>query len=94
VVSVVPGSPAAGLLRAGDILVGVSGSSARSHGLGPAIFDQLARYKPGQAARLDIYRNGRPLVVGIKLGSLADQKAMNAGVSLPAPNGTVAEYML
>lgn len=94
VVSVVPGSPAAGLVRPGDILTAINGSPAPSHGLGPAIFDQLAAYQPGQTISLDILRHGHPLTVRIKLGSLADHKAVNAGTTLSSSNGNRAQYML
>jgi hypothetical protein len=94
VVSVVPGSPAAGVLSPGDVIVGVRGSTVTSHGLGPAVFDQLAPYKPGQTVDLDIDRDGTLLTVTAKLGSLADSKAINAGGALSELNGTDAEYMI
>jgi serine/threonine protein kinase len=95
VVSVVPGSPAAGILRPGDVLAGVTGSTVKSHGLGPAIFDQLAAYKPGQLVHLNIYRNGSPLqVVAVRLSTLANPKAISAGYNLVTLRGNVAEYML
>jgi hypothetical protein len=94
VVSVVPGSPAAGILRPGDVIIGVKGSAVTSHGLGPAVFDQLAPYKPGQTVELDIDRDGTLLTVTAKLGSLADSKAIDAGGALPELNGTAPEYMI
>ncbi len=94
VVSVVPGSPAAGILQRGDLLIGISGSSATGHGLGPAIFDQLAASKPGQTVQVLINRDGNPLTVTVTLGSLASPKAINAGNGLPIPNGTGGRYML
>jgi predicted metalloprotease with PDZ domain len=94
VVSVVPGSPAAGLLRPGDVLTAINGSPALGHGLVPAIFDQLAVYKPGQTVSLDLIRQGNLITLRITFGSLADRRAVNAGANLASSNDTNPQYML
>lgn len=91
--AVVPGSPAAGVIQPGDVLIKVSGSAAASHGLGPAVFDQLAAGKPGQTVRLVIKRNGQLRTVTVNPSSLADPKAINAGEGLTASDSN-PEFML
>jgi hypothetical protein len=91
--TVIPGSPADGILQPGDAVIKVSGSAAEGHGAGPAIFDQFAAYKPGQAIRLIIDRDGQFRTVTITPGSLANPKAIDAGADLTAIDSN-PEYML
>jgi hypothetical protein len=72
VVTVVPGSPAAGVLRPGDQLLSVSGANVSATGLlGPAVIDEVAKNLPGAAVPLSILRNGNQLVVNVTLASRA-----------------------
>jgi ABC-type lipoprotein export system ATPase subunit len=84
VTAVVPGSPAAGVLQPGDILQTVAGPPIASHGLGPAVIDELGVRHAGNVIGLQIQRGGAFMSVTVKLGSLADPKAINAGFNIPS----------
>ena len=72
VMTVLPGSPAAGVLQVGDQLVGVAGVSAPSSaGNGPPIMDEVAKSLPGAKIALNIIRGTTPMVVNITLASTA-----------------------
>jgi hypothetical protein len=78
VVSVVPGTPAAGVLQRGDQLLRVSGGSAPSSSdLGPDVIDEVALGLPGATIPLEILRNGSPMVVNIALASRSDAAYAN-----------------
>jgi hypothetical protein len=86
VVQVVPDSPAAAYLRPGDVLVSIQNAPTGSQGggLGPDIYDQLARFLPGQTAHVLLRRGASLKAVDVRLGSMADVSARN----LPsAPDG-------
>ena len=75
VVGVVPGSPAAALIRPGDILVAVR-NAPKLHDpsgnlLGPILYDQISALDSGQTVQLLVRRNGLQIELSIKLGSLA-----------------------
>ncbi len=93
VTSVIPGSPAAGVLKAGDILRGVTGPPIASHGLGPAVLDELGTHRAGDVVGLQIQRGSALRFGTIKLGTLADPNAISAGFNLPSTSN-VPEYML
>ena len=72
VVSVVPGSPAAGVLHPGDQFLGVSGETVPSASdLGPPVIDEIAKNLPGATIPLEILRGGTQTVVNIPLASTA-----------------------
>jgi PDZ domain-containing protein len=86
VLRVVPGSPADGLLRPGDVLAGVAGTAApRGTLLGPAVVDEFAAHREGDRVRLRIQRGGATMTVTVTLGSRASPQA--AGVSDEFPPG-------
>ena len=69
VMTVVPGSPAAGVLQVGDQLVGVAGMSAPSSATnGPPFMDEVAKSQPGSKVALNIVRGTTPMVVNVTLG--------------------------
>lgn len=73
VLAVVPGSPAAKVLRAGDRLVSVSGPPPRDRSLlGPSVVDQIDAQLPGTPLALTIQRGGSEQVVHLALSSYAD----------------------
>lgn len=79
VVSVVPGTPAAGVLQPGDVLLGVSGVSApTSSDLGPGLIDEVALGLPGATIPLEILRGGNQMTVNIALASRAGTAYANA----------------
>jgi hypothetical protein len=87
VVSVVPGSPAAGVLHPMDVLTGVVGTKARRVSVGgPAVIDELASHYAGDTVQLQITRGGKPETVTVKLASRASPKAISASASYPGPN--------
>ena len=70
--TVLPGSPAAGILDVGDQLVGVAGVSAPSSAdNGPPVMDEVAKFLPGAKIALNIIRGTTPMVVNITLASTA-----------------------
>jgi serine/threonine protein kinase len=95
VTHVVPGSPAAHVLKPGDVLVRVRGSpaSTSSHGGPLSIFDQLGLKYAGDIVELQIRRAGVSMFVTIRLGTLADARAISAGNGLSSL-GRAPEYML
>jgi hypothetical protein len=66
-----PASPAAHLLQVGDLISGVLGTqlpaSSAADLIGPVVLDEVAILNPGDTAALQVSRNGRQLVVPIKL---------------------------
>jgi hypothetical protein len=90
VIRVVPGTPAAGRLHVGDILVDVENAPAPSSGAPPpsntSIFDQLSRLRAGAQARLLIDRNRVRIAVTVRLGSLDSPAA--ASLRTPTTNGS------
>jgi hypothetical protein len=83
---VVPGSPADGLLRPGDVLAGVTGAAPPHRTLlGPALVDEFAAHHEGDRVRLRVERGGATVSVMVTLGSRASPRA--AGVSDDFPPG-------
>jgi PDZ domain len=73
VMSVLPGSPAAGVLQVGDQLAGVAGVSPPSSASnGSPFMDEVAKSLPGTKIVLNIVRGTTPLVVNVTLGSTAE----------------------
>lgn len=93
VTAVVPGSPAAGFLQAGDTLRAVAGPRMASNGLGPAVADELGTHRAGDVVGLQIQRGSALRLVTVKLGTLADPNAISAGFNIPS-SGNVLGYML
>jgi hypothetical protein len=84
VMTVVPRSPAAGVLQVGDQLVGVAGVSAPSSASnGPPFMDDIAKLGPGSKVALNVIRGTTPMVLNITLGSTAE--AAYAKSSAPSP---------
>ena len=84
VMTVVPGSPAAGVLQVGDQLVGVAGVSAPSSASnGPPFMDEIAKSRPESKVALNVIRGTTPMVVNITLGSTAE--AAYTKSSAPTP---------
>ncbi len=72
VITVVPGSPAAGVLQPGDQLISVAGVTVpTSSDLGPPVIDQIAKGLPGTTIALTILRGGSERVLNITLASTA-----------------------
>ena len=72
VVSVYPGSPAAGKLEPGDMVTAVKGAELPPDAKylnGPPVIDQVALLYPGQECQLVVDRQGRYIDVPIRLGS-------------------------
>jgi hypothetical protein len=82
IVGVVPGSPAAAVLRPGDVVVAVRNPprlrNASGNFLGPALYDQVASLDSGQTLHLLVSRNGVRLELSIKLASLDGGSVGNA----------------
>jgi len=91
VLGVVAGSPAASVLKPGDILLSLKNApktrNAAANLLGPAIYDQIVTLNAGQTADFLVSRNGAQIALTVKLGSLRDASVMNA---LPPNNYTVS----
>jgi S1-C subfamily serine protease len=87
VFSVVPGSPAATVLKPGDELVGVAGVTLPSGAgvLGPPVIDQVAAGMPGTMIALSIIRGGVQRVVNVTLSSRANPAYIAAKDSPPVP---------
>jgi hypothetical protein len=85
VMSVVPGSPAAGVLQPGDQLIAVAGIPARSAQtlLGPAIIDQIDSQLPGARVALTIDRGGQDLTEDLTLSSYANPAEQQASAPNP-----------
>lgn len=84
VLDITPGSPAAGVLKPGDVLESVVG--ARSPGtnlLGPAVVDEVAEQPAGSRVTLDIEREGKPMQVVVVLGSRDNKAAVNGQTPSP-----------
>jgi len=64
-----PNSPSNGVLKIGDVVEGVVGSTLRSttYLLGPKVIEEVALDQPGQIVKLSIIRNGQPMTVSLKL---------------------------
>lgn len=82
VVGVVDGSPAASVLRPGDVLLALKNAPKTRNSvndlLGPVIYDQIATLDAGQVADLLVSRNGVQIALTVKLGSLNDASVLNA----------------
>jgi hypothetical protein len=69
VVYIAPQATALGILQVGDLVNGIDGEAPPALGLlGPAVIDQVAQHHPGDTIALDVVRQGRQLVVRIRLG--------------------------
>jgi PDZ domain-containing protein len=75
--AVVPDSPAAGALRAGDELVTVSGRSVASPS---AVAEALAGTTPGQSITVTYRRDGQDRSAALALGASADRRQGLLGV--------------
>jgi hypothetical protein len=85
VMTVLPRSPAAGVLQVGDQLVGVAGVSAPSSAdNGPPVMDEVAKSLPGAKIALNIIRGTTPMVVNITLASTA-KAAYTKDQGAPSP---------
>ncbi len=94
VMSVVPGSPAAGVLQPGDQLLSVSGIPAPTNpsSIGPPVIDQIDSQQPGTLVVLSIERGGQQLTENIKLSSYANPAEAQASAPTPGYLGVqVAE---
>lgn len=91
VVGLVQGSPAAKVLRTGDVVLAVQNApkirNDAQYLLGPAIYDQLVTFDARQTARLLVSRNGTQVSLSVKLGSLKDSSVENAS---PVPNYAIS----
>lgn len=87
VAEVLPDSPAAGTdLRGGDVIVAVNGKKVdESHGL-PTI---IAAIPAGQEAALSVLRDGKPVTVSVKVGTLTPEKLQLASAKAD-PEGAVS----
>jgi hypothetical protein len=75
-------SPAAGKLRAGDVLLDVENdppSEGRYSGEPMPLYNKVSAFDAGQTARLVINRDGNRITVPVELGSLKD------AVTMPIP---------
>ena len=73
VLSVVPDSPAFGVLKPGDTLLGVEGVSPRANLIGSPVIDQIVSQQPGTRIALSIERGGSERVVDVTLSSYASK---------------------
>jgi hypothetical protein len=82
VLGVVAGSPAASVLKPGDILLSLKNApktrNTATNLLGPVIYDQIVTLDAGQTADFLVGRNGAQIALTVKLGSLRDASVMNA----------------
>jgi hypothetical protein len=82
VLGVVDGSPAASVLRPGDILLSLKNApkirNPAKYLLGPVIYDQIDTLNAGETADLLVSRNRTQITLTVKLGSLSDASVMNA----------------
>jgi len=96
VISTTPGSPAASVLKQGDILEGVVGAKQPSGGqgdIGPAIVDQLAEQNVGQTVTLEVNRGGQMITVPVRLGSRSASDAIDAEPPDPGDLGISGSTM-
>jgi hypothetical protein len=77
VLGTVTHSPAAGVVRAGDVILGVAGprSAGNTNPLGPALIDKIAAQRAGDQISLVVHRGGRYLRLRLRLGSIIDPSA-------------------
>jgi putative ABC transport system ATP-binding protein len=78
---VVSGSPAAGVLQRGDVILSVDGQPIPHGGqypLGPTMIDQLEKLHAGDNVTLEIDRQGQDEPVEIELGSVLDSSTQGA----------------
>lgn len=95
VVRVAAGTPAEGVLRPGDVVLGMRRPPRPTPGLiGPAVVDQLAAQQPGRRVGLRVRRAGRTLHVDLELtsrgtaGELTPPRLAHLGVdSADGPGG-------
>ena len=80
VVDVVPGSPAAGKLQPGDIILSIDRQPIPGDAvtIGPFMVDQLLDFHPGVHISIQIHRQGQDESVNVRLGSVLDPSAQNA----------------
>lgn len=80
VTTVIPGSPAAGVLLPGDVIASASGSynPAGKTLNGPAVVDEIASHLAGDTVQLRVYRAGNPMTVTVRRGTLASPQAASA----------------
>jgi S1-C subfamily serine protease len=83
VVSVASPSPAAGVLRPDDVIVGFQGVPPGDRGNDP-VYDEFAHLKAGDSATIEIIRNGRRKNVTVHVGSRSNPGA-NDQVDAPSP---------
>lgn len=91
VIRAAPHTPAAGHLRAGDVILALENAPKPGPNANPVtsgwIFDQLARFHAGQTARLLVQRRGRRLTESIKLGSMASPAAETLRIPMRKVDG-------
>jgi hypothetical protein len=73
VLKVAKASPAAGKLRAGDVLLDVEDAPPPET---EVLYHNISAFDAGQTARLVIRRNGARMTIPVKLGSLKDAETM------------------
>jgi len=84
VIKVEPGTPAAGSLRAGDVLVGIAGSKTHAG----TLFDRIAFFHAGQIAQLEVRRGKTRVTERIRLGSL--DAAAAGSITTPTVRGATS----
>jgi hypothetical protein len=64
-----PNSPANGVLKVGDVVESVVGSTLRptTYLIGPKVIEEIALDQPGQTVKLNIERGGQPMTVSLTL---------------------------
>ena len=79
VADTVPGSPAAGILRRGDVILSIDGQpiSRGADTLGPSMVDQLEALHAGATVAFEINRQGQDESIEVTLGSVLDPSAQN-----------------
>ncbi|MGH8995517.1 MAG: hypothetical protein ACRDYB_05735, partial [Acidimicrobiales bacterium] len=86
VMTVVPDSPAAGVLQPGDQLLSVAGITLpddNGASLGPSVIDQIAIEMPNTPIALSIERGDQRLTENIRLSSYANPVQINSSAPVP-----------
>lgn len=80
VVGVVPGSPAARVLRRGDEIIALTNAPKVKNppANGPNLLDAFTLYNAGQTAAMTVLRGGQTLNLRVRLGSMLDDSALGA----------------
>ena len=75
VAQVLPGAPADGKLRIGDVIVGAKGREVRTP---EDLFEAMSAHTPGTPVRLDVHRGGRDMeiVVGTRASTDGEKRAV------------------